>query len=288
LFTRGAISENTLLVWDIDNTLIQASSDYSVSGAQPICPKFSEIIRKTQAKNIINIALTNASPFDNNFTLEKGNLNLTFNLLIAERNICPSYFHANLDAGEPLTYENLRIAGLKHIGIDFTGPEMQKLPKTFGLVRLNYDTKKHPSGEDLVKIVAKNGRAIGEWVDTADQTRYLYIQMDASPPEAEPNNYQKRHFLQRDNRFIEIVCNPIFSSGIIFCNFFSVYAQCCYGSIKGVILRSFLAKSKNIRTFFNVIFIDDILACVENTVDNLDGLGIPCIGINITPELTKE
>ncbi|MDR2812892.1 MAG: DUF2608 domain-containing protein [Puniceicoccales bacterium] len=74
-----------------------------------------------------------------------------------------------------------------------------------------------------------------------------------------------------------------FSSGIIFCNFINLYTQCHHGHIKGDILRSFLVEyeKRTGRKFSNVIFIDDTLACVENVIEVMGKIGMPCIGINI-------
>jgi hypothetical protein len=278
----GRVDGGTLFVWDIDDTLIQAGSDYSFNGAQAIRPEFSEIIRKTRSLGAMHIALTNASPFDNILEIKGGVLELTPIPQVAERATCPSYFQGTTNSGGSLTFENLRIAGLRHIDIDLTNSELQKIPRELPITQFQYDTEQDPVGKELAKIIDRDGRVLETWTDSSDQKVYRHIQWDSMVPGFAPD-HRKRHFIRSGNSLSEVLCKPIFSGGIIFCNFINLYTQCYYGYIKGLILRSFLNEWKKQigRKFSNVIFIDDTFTYVENVVQVMGEMGIPCTGIHI-------
>jgi hypothetical protein len=280
----GGVGRGILFVWDIDDTLIRGGSDYSFTGAQAICSRFSEIIRKTRDLGAMHIALTNASPFDNDLKFNGGVLELTSIPQVAERAICPGYFQGTAGSREPVTFENLRIAGLKHIGIDFTDGELQKIPRELPITQFQYDRERNSGGKELVKVINRGGQVLETWVDAGDQKVYRHVQWDSMVPGFAPD-HKKRHFIQSQNSLSEVLCRPIFSHGIIFCNFINLYTQCYYGYIKGVILRSFLDECKNQmgRVFSRVIFIDDMLPFVENVIKVMKEIGMPCIGINILP-----
>jgi hypothetical protein len=278
----GNVDKSTLFVWDVDDTLIKAGSDYSSTGAQTICPRFSEIIHKTRSLGTMHIALTNASPFNNDLKFNGGVLELTPVPQVAKRNICPSYFQGTAQLGGPVTFENLRIAGLGYIGIDLTAPEWQSLPRELDTIQFQYDVEKDPGGKELAKVIGREGQVLATWVDAGDQRAYRHVQWDSVVPGFGPDQ-GKRHFIRSEGSLLEVLCRPIFSRGIIFCNFINLYTQCYYGYMKGVILRSFLKECKNQlgRVFSKVIFIDDTLACVENVFEVMGEMGIPCVGIHI-------
>jgi hypothetical protein len=74
--------------------------------------------------------------------------------------------------------------------------------------------------------------------------------------------------------------------GVIFSNFMDNRLHHLYQHRKGDILRLFLneCKEKNNQVFFNVVFIDDTFLCVENMVEVMAEVGMPCVGINILPQ----
>jgi hypothetical protein len=280
LANGGTINEHTLVVWDVDDTLIQQGSDYSLFGAQAICLRFSEIIRMTQKIGTAHIALTNASRFDNALEFEAGVLKLTSAPQLASTDL--NYIQKTGDANGPLTFEKLRIAGLKHIGVDFTAPEWQKLPRELEIIQFHYDIEQDPNGKELAKIIGRSGEISEVWIGATDRKVYRRIQWDAIVPGFEPN-HQKRHFIQSDDSLSEVICQPIFSGGIIFGNFINFYTQCYCGTIKGTILESFLKEcEKRIgRRFSNVVFIDDTFACIEDMAKVMKAIDMPCIAINI-------
>ncbi|MDR1906687.1 MAG: DUF2608 domain-containing protein [Puniceicoccales bacterium] len=282
LIADGTIGEDTLFVWDIDNTLIQAGSDYSPSGVQPICPTFFEIIRMTQSTGIMHIALTNASPFNNDLNFEDGILDLVSIPEVVKRSPYPNYFRKAMDSKGPVTFEDLRIAGLKHMGIDFTNHELQRLPRDLTTIQFHYDIQQDPVGNELSKTICQSGNVLETWFDESDHKEYCHIEEDTIVPGFAPNN-RKRHFIQTHDSLSEVVCSPIFSSGIIFCNFINLYTQYYYGHIKGNVLQLFLDECKKQigRAFSNIVFIDDTLSCVENVCQVMEQIDMPCIGINI-------
>jgi hypothetical protein len=280
LIADETVDKDTLFVWDVDDTLIQAGSDYSLFGARAVCLQFPKIIHGTQDHDVKHIALTNASPFHNELKFEKGIFDLIPIPEVANRNTYPIYLQRTGAFQKSVTFEDLRIAGLKHIGINFTNSEWQQLPRELTTIQFHYDMEQHRN--TLLEAVSQNGEFLETWLDADDQKEYRHIQLDTIVP-GFASNSRKRHFIQSDDSLSEVVCSPIFSDGIIFCNFINLYTQYYYGHIKGNVLRSFLDECKKQvgREFSKVIFIDDTLACVENVVEAMEEIGMPCIGINI-------
>jgi hypothetical protein len=122
------------------------------------------------------------------------------------------------------------------------------------------------------------------WDDARGQGECRHIQMDTIVPNFEPDG-RKRHFIQNVSSFSEVLCRPIFSGGIIFCNFINFYTQYFHGHTKGDILQLFLEEyeKQTGQKFSNIIFIDDKLSCVKNVKEVMEKIGMPCIGINILP-----
>ncbi|MDR0417860.1 MAG: DUF2608 domain-containing protein [Puniceicoccales bacterium] len=288
LISDETIDRDTLFVWDIDDTLIQAGSDCSPLGVRVVCSQFPQIIRKTQDHGVKHIALTNASPFDNRLKFRRGVLELVSIPEVVSRNTCPFYWRRTGASKESVTFKDLRIAGLKHIGIDFTNSEWQQLPRELTTIQFNYDMEQYSGENALPKTVSRDGKVLEAWFDADSQKECRHIQMGTTVPGFTQDG-RKRHFVQSDDSLSEVVCNPIFSRGIIFCNFINLYTQYYYGHIKGNILQSFLNEyeKQSGRKFSKVIFIDDNLAYVENVVEVMEEINVPCIGINILTSMNN-
>jgi hypothetical protein len=275
LVRANIINENTLVVWDIDNTLIQAGSDYEPSGAIPISPEFAEFIHATQNIGTTHIALTNASPFDTDFTFKTDTSPPTFLHTIEPQR---SVGNGNK------TFENLRVDGLKHIGINFELDAFREIPRELSVVKWNYKMKNIQKINEIKDIINKNGTLVTQWINSETKKEHQHILViDLSPIADFGADPRPRHFIQSDGNLTELMCIPIFSHGIIFCNFINLYTQYYYGYLKGNILNVFIemCSEKVGRKFSNVIFIDDTFECVENVFKVMRKIGIPCVAINL-------
>jgi hypothetical protein len=232
---NGTINKNTLVVWDIDDTLWKGGSDLRGSGPRPIHPDFSKFIRATQAKGTIHIALTNGGARyrtqlrqdDEEIWMVTDITPIDFSVADSDGRgkegcFIPSYLRPQFKDTDRVSWEFLRIAGLERIGISFE--------KAF------------------------------------EESEFL----------------KPRHVLGILKERNQPFCVPVFISGVIMSNFVDSHVHLCRYR-KGDILRLFLeeCKEKDNRIFSNVIFIDDTLPCVENVVEVMKKIGMPCIGINI-------
>ncbi|MDR1435062.1 MAG: DUF2608 domain-containing protein [Puniceicoccales bacterium] len=292
LIDEGVINEQTLVVWDIDNTLIEAGSDFTKGGALPIHPLFSSIIRRSQSKGVTHIALTNASPFYSDLifredTLVVGSVNpmkYPFDPLLMRKgdwNDYPEYFKGPEIFPKPTTFEELRIKGLEYIGVSFNDLKFQKIPRELFLFQWA-----HPSEENETKFLKEQLKQCGKigkaLADQSSKGQHITLDMHRIAPGFFPED-QNRHFIQSANDLTEFLAVPIFSSGIIFCNFINLYTQSYFGYLKGTILDFFLKiyREKTGQEFLNVVFIDDTFECVENVFKAMRQINKPCISIHI-------
>ncbi|MDR0740159.1 MAG: DUF2608 domain-containing protein [Puniceicoccales bacterium] len=231
----GIINRNTLVVWDADGTLIKNVSDQMLSGAIPIHPYFSKFIDKTQRNGTVHIVLTNGgarynNEFDGDFVKSVTPVSFfVFDDDAAEKKdrLIPTHVRELLQPMDIISYESLRVEGLKHIGIS-----LENSFREFEFFQ--------------------SRQILGTLNDT-----YSGIP----------------------------ICAPVFWKGIISSNFVNTEIHLVYGFQKGYILRLFLDKYKEQtgRVFSNVVFINDPLLCVENVVEAMAEIDMPCIGINIFP-----
>jgi hypothetical protein len=239
---NGTVKKDTLFVWDIDNTLILPGSDYSSFGVKPTCSRFSKIIRGMQRKGVVHIALTNASPFNNELKIERGVLKLTSVPQIAS--IYPHYILKTGNTNRPLTFERLRIEGLKHIGINFINSEWKKLPRELEIIQFHHDTKQDPDEKELSKIVSRSGKILEVWTDAKDQKVYRHIQCDAIVPDFEPND-RKRHFIQSDSNLSEVLCRPIFPVALFFAILSIFTPNATTDTLRGIFCDHFWSNMRN-------------------------------------------
>jgi hypothetical protein len=266
------IDETTLIVWDIDNTLIEDASDQMACGALPIHSEFASIINKTKDKDAINIALTNASPFNTNFKFESGHLSLVsiepqgffvkddpYTDECPEYGLIPQYLKLSLDPNRFITFGELRIEGLRHIGINFAETNFLKLPRIFPPIMTNTDRSNYFATPT-----------------TDGKGQYITIDVNQNPQRI-------RHLIQVEETCQEVVCVPVFSQGIIFGNYVNDYTQTQYAYTKGSILKLFLQlfNEKLNKVFSSVIFIDDTDECVDDVIAAMKEINMPCTGIHI-------
>ncbi|MDR3317669.1 MAG: DUF2608 domain-containing protein, partial [Puniceicoccales bacterium] len=306
---NGTINTNTGIVWDLDETLFQSSSDQKPSGAIPIHPEFSKYIKTTQEQGIRHFGLTNNSQYKNIATIDSQQDKLVINS--EPINICAEHKNC-LIFGKPekwnflkdtdISYEGLRIKGLKDIGIDFDDSRLSTIPQHLGILVERYvqsdnnsvrtvDMKK--MFRDSIKNVTQNPyKTVGQFNDFRTGERYQYIQAEYIRKYAQiqsSENPQTYHFIcnEKNSEDInEILCVPIFSKGIIFCNFLNKNLSAWFAYRKGDILELFLKihEEKTGQEIGNVIFVDDQIANVQNVVEVMTRIGKPCIGIHLIPE----
>jgi hypothetical protein len=124
---NGTIGRDTIVVWDVDGTLIAEGSDQMLSGAIPIHPYFSAFIHATQESGTTHVALTNGgAQYDNQFNGSFVESVTPVSFLVYDSDIqkeedrlIPTYIRESLQPTDMISYEILRIEGLKHIGISF-------------------------------------------------------------------------------------------------------------------------------------------------------------------------
>jgi hypothetical protein len=236
----GIINGNTLVVWDIDDTLIKSVSDQMISGAIPIHPYFTEFVDRTQKKGTTHVALTTGgAQYRNKFHGSFAKSVTPESFLVFEDDIqeekdrlIPAYLRRSLRPRDTISFETLRIEGLKHIGIFL---------------------------EDSFK-------------------NFKF--------------FQSRQILGtlRDTWSGVSICAPVFWNGVISYNSVNSKTHLSYGCQKGYILQLFLDRYREQtgRKFSNVVFIDDMFLCVENMVEVMAEIGMPCVGINILTNKQKK
>jgi hypothetical protein len=292
LIGKGTINGRTLVVWDIDNTLIQMGSDYTKRGAIPIHPLFADIIRSSQAKGVAHIALTNASPFYTDLIFEGDSLSV--------KNVEPVPYHLDpshavkgdgMDYPEylkgpevfpkPATFEELRIRGLEYVGIRFSDLKFQKIPRELPFLKWTYSPETNEI-QLLQEQFRRCGKALKIVSNQRSKWQHITLNMHSIAPGIFPKN-QNRHFIQSDDSLTEFLAVPIFSGGIIFCNFINLHTQSYFGYMKGTILDLFLkiCQKETGQEFSNIVFIDDTFECVENVFKAMRQIGKPCISIHI-------
>jgi hypothetical protein len=135
LSKNGTINEHTLVVWDVDDTLLKEGSDLMFSGPLLIHPDFPGFIQETQANGTTHIALTNGGARYRTRLVRDDEGNWTVASIVPvdfsvadsdERgeNDCfiPFYLRARFKNTDRVTWEFLRIEGLKQVGISFENP----------------------------------------------------------------------------------------------------------------------------------------------------------------------
>ncbi|MDR0590387.1 MAG: hypothetical protein LBG09_00825 [Puniceicoccales bacterium] len=258
LINDGTINKDTIVVFDIDNTLFKEGSDQMPSGATPIDPGLAPVIKKMQNTGATVIALTNGGSKCEIIGLTNPVVQLTCeqaeNLSVYE--ILPDNFQGLLDDFDPIPFEFLRIEGLRSIGIDFSqsfkGSISKKLNQDIGVKHEDLGKGKSTSNR-LFELQEKNFPALGS------------VRI--------PNGKQ----------LIEI-CVPYVINGIIFSNFSDPTLQARFGFIKGEILELLFNECKEFKIFSNVVFIDDFEPCVKNVQEVMKKRNMPCIAMQIVPE----
>jgi hypothetical protein len=292
LVDEGTINDRTLVVWDIDNTLIRAGSDYTQQGAIPIHPLFADIIRSSQGKGVAHIALTNASPFYTDLIFEGDSLAVRrvepipypfdpSRLVKGDGMDYPEYLKGPEVFPKPTTFEELRIRGLEYIGIRFNDLKFQKIPRELSFLQWAYAPEANET-QLLQEQFRRWGKALRIAFNQTGKMQHITLNMQQIAPEVFPEN-QSRHFIQSAEGLTEFLAVPIFSSGIIFCNFINIHTQSYFGYMKGTILDLFLkiCQSEMGQEFSNVVFIDDTFECVENVFKVMGQIHKPCISIHV-------
>jgi hypothetical protein len=268
LIEDGIIGPGTLIVFDIDDTLFEEASDQMLSGAIPIHPDFAIIINQLLRILTENeegtrcVAITNgATRLKMKFT-ENEDQSLPQvrkvkpkkhrvkddDKLKEDDRIIPKKLRENLDPEDRISWEALRMGGLREVGISFEN--------FFGEFEFFFQSR-----QVLGTLYATEEGAILPF-------------MRPFPPNVK-----------------YIVCAPVFKDGVIFSNFLDPCehpnahpnTHYTFGSQKGHILQLFLTRCREQAdwVFSDVIFIDDTRACVENVVEVMKKIDMPCIGINI-------
>jgi hypothetical protein len=129
---NGTINESTLVVWDVDDTLLEEGSILRLSGPRLIHPDFPKFIRATQTKRTTHIALTNGGARYRTQLIQDdgGNWSVTnitpvdFSVADSDErgkknSFIPFYLKSRFKDTDRVSGEFLRIAGLECIGISF-------------------------------------------------------------------------------------------------------------------------------------------------------------------------
>ncbi|MDR0417859.1 MAG: DUF2608 domain-containing protein [Puniceicoccales bacterium] len=261
--TSGEINENTLIVFDVDDTLIESSSDTKTGGPILLNKQLPEVIKKAKEYGAAVVALTQVDvTFNNRFAVGDGELIVTE----ATPKELPNGFIP----------ETARIHGLQSVGIDLNNPEFLRLPRVFPCITKDYDRRLDLRKETIIGTFGGNKNK-SKW-------EYFSTVMGTATPDGPV-------YFIRDNEtntLQEVLCAPVFSEGIIFTNHFSKERQ--NSDAKGPCLLLFLALYKDIcgREFSNIIFVDDKFNNVLDVEGAVRcGLGKECLAIQICRQLKK-
>ncbi|MDR1366311.1 MAG: DUF2608 domain-containing protein [Puniceicoccales bacterium] len=263
----GEINENTLIVFDVDGTIIQPESDQNPNGPVPISENLPKVIKKAQTRGATVIALTSVSDwFDNQFGVVNGNLTVTS----AIPKISPKGLVQAEAAG-------LRIEGLKHIGINLNNPSFQNLPKIFPCIAEEY------RGGHLPEPIFKRDNFVFSFSDKeGNEWEHFAVPVGRT---TDPVHLIRN---QKANSRMEVLSAPIFSEGVLFTNHFSTRGST--NNAKGWCLIYFVNFYEQIlgRKLTNIIFVDDSYTNVQDVEGAIHYvLGKEYLAIQICPNLKK-